>query len=43
MLYRIEGAIDPAEHGQPIRLAKIHKNEIVTALSTATALLSGAQ
>ncbi|MDR1421616.1 MAG: GNAT family N-acetyltransferase [Coriobacteriales bacterium] len=43
MLYRIEGAADPGEHGFPLRLAKVRKNDIDTALGMATALLSGAQ
>jgi phosphinothricin acetyltransferase len=43
MLYRIEGAADPETHGPPLRLPKLRTNELDTALSMATALLSGAQ
>jgi phosphinothricin acetyltransferase len=43
MLYRIEGAANPATHGPPLRLTKLRSNEVETALRTATALLSGAQ
>jgi phosphinothricin acetyltransferase len=43
MLYRIEGAADPEVHGPPVPLQKLRANEIETALSMATALLSGAQ
>jgi phosphinothricin acetyltransferase len=43
MLYRIEGAADPETHGPPLYLPKLRTNELDTALSMATALLSGAQ
>jgi hypothetical protein len=43
MRHCIEGAADPGEHGFPIPLAKVRKNDIDTALSTATALLNGAR
>jgi phosphinothricin acetyltransferase len=42
MLYRIEGAADPETHGPPVRLPKLRPNEVETALSMASALLSGA-
>jgi phosphinothricin acetyltransferase len=42
MLYRIEGAFDPETHGPPVRLPKLRPNEVETALSIASALLSGA-
>jgi phosphinothricin acetyltransferase len=41
MLYRIEGAADPETHGPPLRLPNLRPNELTTALSMATALLSG--
>ncbi|MDR0346796.1 MAG: GNAT family N-acetyltransferase [Coriobacteriales bacterium] len=43
MLYRIEGAADPELHGPPTPFTSLRRNEIDTALSMATALLSGAQ
>jgi phosphinothricin acetyltransferase len=42
MLYRVEGAADPETHGPPLPLPKLRQNEVTTALSMATALLSGA-
>jgi phosphinothricin acetyltransferase len=42
MLYRIEGAVDPGVHGVPTPLPKLRANEVETALSMASALLSGA-
>ncbi|MDR1082724.1 MAG: GNAT family N-acetyltransferase [Coriobacteriales bacterium] len=43
MLYRVEGVASPEVHGPPTPLSKLRPNEIETALSMATALLSGAQ
>ncbi|MDR2587505.1 MAG: GNAT family N-acetyltransferase [Coriobacteriales bacterium] len=42
MLYRIDGAADPETHGSPVRLPQLRPNEVETALSIASALLSGA-
>jgi phosphinothricin acetyltransferase len=43
MLYRIEGAAAPETHGPPVPLPRLRTNEVETALSMASALLSGAQ
>jgi phosphinothricin acetyltransferase len=41
MHHRIEGALDPAVHGQPTSINDLNRNDIDTALSLATALLKG--
>lgn len=41
MHHRIEDAADPGEHGVPTPISKMHKNDLETALSLATAFLKG--
>ncbi|MDR2957636.1 MAG: GNAT family N-acetyltransferase [Coriobacteriales bacterium] len=41
MHHRIEKSLDPGEHGLPTKMADLHKNDIDTALSLATAFLKG--
>lgn len=43
MHHRIEGALDPRTHGLPIPIGELHKNDIDTALSLATALFKGVE
>lgn len=42
MHHRIEGALDPGEHGEPTPPDGLLRNEVETALSLATAFLKGA-
>lgn len=43
MKMTIPGCFDPAEHGSPLPMKKLNKNELTTILAMSTALLSGAQ
>ncbi len=43
MELKIPDCLDPAEHGNPLPVSQLNKNELDTILALATALLSGAQ
>ena len=39
MQLRVDGALDPAEHGSPTPIDELHRNEVETAINLASALL----